>query len=333
VSIALQSLPPTLARLCLDVERFILELLGERARDLRLNAAASGGLDSTALTVILHCLSPRLNLHIHCVHLDHGLRPESGLDCDAARALANRLGLPFLSESRDVGGYAEKHGLGLEEAGRIVRYEFFARAREATQADYTALAHHLDDQAEDVLMRLIRGAGWPGLAGMDACDPERRILRPLLEIEKSRLRALLEAVGAPWREDASNRNRAFLRNRVRLDILPLIRNENPSFPEAAGRLAALGRLERDMDADLANRSMQRQDDGSLFIGAETLTGLHPALRMRLYKQALSQLGPGQTWLENLRRLVSASVGAVVQFPGGKRARVLKNGVKFYLDHR
>jgi tRNA(Ile)-lysidine synthase len=331
LDVTLQSLPPAQARLCLETERFLRKLLGERAQGLRLNAAVSGGLDSTALAVILHCLAPRLDLHIHIVHLDHGLRPESGLDRETARKLAHRLNRPFLAERRNVAARAEERGLGVEEAGRIERYEFFAQAREAARADYTALAHHLDDQAEDVLMRLIRGTGWPGLAGMDAYDPTRRILRPLLEIKKARLRAFLEAVGLTWREDASNQDRDVLRNRVRLDILPLIRNENPSFVEAIGRLAAIGRMERDLDNDLAARSLQRRNDSSLWIGAEILADLHPALQLRLCKHALDQLGPGQTWLENLRRLHGASPGSVVQFPVGNSVLVQKNGVKFYIE--
>lgn len=326
--LTLQELPPAQARLCLDAERFLREQAALEPEGLSVAAAVSGGSDSTALAVVLHCLAARLDLKLTLVHVDHGLREDSRLDRQAAEALAQRLGRPFLDERIDVAGYAQERGVGVEEAGRILRYQALERARVQSGADLAALGHHLDDQAEDVLMRLMRGAGWPGLAGMDAFDPDRRIARPLLFATKSRLQEFLRETGVSWREDPSNRDRGFLRNRVRLDVVPRILEENPNFPQAMGRLAALGRIERDFESHLAEGRLQERESG-LFLDGRELAALHPALRLRLYKRALDRLGPGQTLLDNLLNLDAAATGAVVQFPGGKTAEVTREGVRFW----
>lgn len=126
-----------------------------------------GGADSTALAVILRCLGVSLVL----AHLDHRLRPESGEEAESARRFAERLGVPCMVRRMDVEALARSEGIGLEDAGRRARYAFFDSALLSERAEWVVTGHHLDDLSEDVLMRLVRGSGWPGLGGMKAVEP------------------------------------------------------------------------------------------------------------------------------------------------------------------
>lgn len=299
----------------------------------RVVVGLSGGADSTALLLVLYYLAPRLGISVEAAHLDHAIRERSADDVDHCRALAEALGLAFYAERVNVPSMAYALGQGLEEAGRTARLEFLGRlapdeARGKAGGGLACLGHQLDDLAEDVLMRLTRGAGWPALAGMPAFDPKRRLLRPLLLCPRADIEAFLHAAGATWLDDPSNRDQAFFRNRVRRDILPLFVAENPGFLETVAGLWRLGRL----DAELFAAALPEASD---FAPRAELEALAPALRLRLYKACVEALGPGQPLLANLRALEAAFVekrtGAAVQFPGAKTATVEREGVRFRRD--
>jgi tRNA(Ile)-lysidine synthase len=228
-----------------------------------------------------------------------------------------------------VAGHARAHGQGIEEAGRTLRYRFLGAVMAEEQADFLLVAHHLDDLAEDLLMRLIRGASWPELAGMEAWDPDRRLLRPLLLTPRDRLLAFAESLGLVWSEDETNLDPAFRRNRVRADILPLFLGENPNFLAAAARLWRLARIDRDYWAEAAGTAAERDGDG-LLLSAAALAG-HPARRLRVLKAAVEAAGPGQALADSLLRLDRAwaerSLGARLQFPGAKTATVTAAGIR------
>ena len=183
----MQDLPPAGARLCMAVGRFLKEKCGVSPHHVIV--AFSGGADSTALAVILRCLGVSLVL----AHLDHRLRPESGEEAESARRFAERLGVPCMVRRVDVEALARSEGIGLEDAGRRARYAFFDSALLSERAEWVVTGHHLDDLSEDVLMRLVRGSGWPGLGGMKAVDPARRLLRPLLGTPRAELEAFLRS--------------------------------------------------------------------------------------------------------------------------------------------
>jgi tRNA(Ile)-lysidine synthase len=334
----LQDLPPRWAHFCLGVERFLQET-GLDLEGKCLLVAVSGGADSTALLLVLHWLTPRLGCRLWAAHLDHGLRPESPEDAAFAGALCERLGLPCLAGAVDVAQAARSRGVGIEEAGREERYAFLERARREAHADLVAAGHHLNDLAEDQVMRQLRGTGWPALAGMEALDRGRRLLRPLLLTPKRDLEELLREVGVAWREDSSNRDPAFLRNRVRSSILPALKRENPNYLEAVASLWRQGRLDRaywDARVDEltgGRAALQKQAAARrVVLGKADLMVAPPALRLRACKAALDSLGPGQALAEALLRLDHAvqrsSEGKVFQFPGGKQARVTPEGVVF-----
>ncbi|MGE4422895.1 MAG: tRNA lysidine(34) synthetase TilS [Pseudodesulfovibrio sp.] len=325
----LQDLLPKWAHFCLYAGRFVEEELGIDLEGRRVLVGLSGGVDSTALLLVLHYLSKRVGFTVGAVHLDHQLRPESAGDAAFARSLCETLGIDCTVESCDVARLAEERGMGLEEAGREARYRLYAEMRESGGHDYVALGHQLDDLSEDVLMRLIRGTGWPGLSGMAGFDPARALIRPLLLIPKSTLRAFVSHVGVAWREDASNADSSMTRNRVRNEILPLIEKENPAFWQSVARLWRIGRVEQDFWEQLESGACEILDNSRL-------ESLHKAQRLHLYKACLDRLGPGQALADTLFKLDEAwrdkRNTAVFQFPGDKTASITASGVVFSSKH-
>ena len=309
----MQDLPPAGARLCLEVGRFADEACGGLPRHAVV--AFSGGADSTALALLLRCLGVPLML----AHLDHQLRPESAEEAVAAAAFADRLGVPCAVRRVDVGALARAGGLGLEDAGRRARYAFFEDLRRAE--GWIVTGHHLDDLSEDVLLRLVRGAGWPGLGGMKAMDPVRRLMRPLLGTPRAALEAFLRSLGVAWIEDASNRSDTFRRNRLRNHVLPLLRAENPSLSRSVRTLWELAREdERYWDAELSSVFAQlRREGGALILPRAAFIGLPRAARLRVYAGLFSRFGRGQAQAETLFRLDEAALASrsrrLFQFPG------------------
>lgn len=332
----LQDLTPEAARFCLDVERFVIHELDGNGRPGALGdvlVGLSGGADSTALLLALHWLGPRLGCRVCAAHLDHGLRPESGAEAEEAAELCSSLGIPFATSRQDVAALAETDGLGLEEAARRVRYAFLERVRAEAGAEWIAVGHTLDDLAEDVLMRLVRGTGWPALGGMPGADAGRRLLRPLLMTPRHAVESFLGELGIPWTEDASNTDLAYLRNRIRHTVLPLLKRENPLFAEGVGRLWRQARLDEDwMRTEMDNLPWTEEPGGVLSLPLDVLRRLPAALRLRACKQALERLGPGQPLAANLFALdeavMSGSGGKSVQFPGSKTVEVGAGTVRF-----
>lgn len=212
-----------------------LEKLAPKAQ--RLLVAVSGGADSVALLRLLHGGPWAL----HAAHFDHALRPESAEDAAFVRSLCAELEVPLILERAEVARIAAGKGWNLEDAARRLRYAFLARAAKRVRADAILTAHTRDDQAETVLMQLLRGAAY--LTGMPA--RRRQLVRPLLGVSRAELRSYLAEIGQPWREDASNadarRTRAWLRHR----ILPEL---EARFPTAKRTLALHASLQQDAEA-------------------------------------------------------------------------------------
>lgn len=185
----------------------------------------SGGADSVALLYALHHLRPRLSFSLTAVHVHHGLRgAEADADAEFVSLLAWRLGVPCGVEKVDVAQRARREGISVEMAGRQARHEIFARVARAVGADRVATAHHADDQAETVLLRLLRGTGVQGLGGMAEKTELNGVtyIRPMLEARHGQAVAFLRAHGLAWREDATNDDPTLLRNRVRRELLPFL---------------------------------------------------------------------------------------------------------------
>ena len=224
----------------------------------RVGVAVSGGLDSVALLRLLLELRPELGIVLSVVHFNHQLRgTESDADEAFVRALAAEHGLDFHSQSGDVQQHAAEQHLSIEAAARQARYEFFSHVLTngpGLRVNKIATAHTLDDQAETVLMRVLRGTGLRGLGGIhprlsvedEDAGTSGEIIRPLLSIRRRGLKQYLEAIQQSWREDSSNSDTRFTRNRLRQRVMPLLEAEfNPAVAETLSELSDLARAEQD----------------------------------------------------------------------------------------
>lgn len=324
--LALQAIPRASARLCLSVERFLREDLAVDPAGRIFLVGFSGGVDSTALLLIFHLLRSRLGCGLAAAHLDHGIRDESGEEMRHCMRLCRDLDIPFFTEKVSVPS-AQMQGQGLEETARKLRYAFFDEVRRELPGAMLLLGHQLNDLAEDVLMRLIRGAGWPALGGMPGRDDERMLCRPLLLTPKKVLASFVESLGLSCTEDASNSDPVYFRNRVRHTILPLFLKENPSFLTGVADLWHMARLDEELFAGL----LPPLPDETGLLSRDLLENAPRPLRLRLYKQMLEQqqshpLAPNLLGLDDL--WTGRKTGGVIQFPNGVSAQVKKNGVLF-----
>ncbi|MDX1952952.1 MAG: tRNA lysidine(34) synthetase TilS [Verrucomicrobiota bacterium] len=200
-------------------------------RSTSLMVAVSGGADSIALLHLLHNVSGEFDLQLRVAHYNHNLRGHSSdQDEDFVHDVAKSLSLPFFLGFGEVSAFAEREGLSIEMAAREMRHQFFTKTARAQQIRYIALAHHGDDQAELFLLRLLRGTVGEGLGGMEPitpswCDPELFLIRPLLTADRRQILSYLELGKFEFREDESNQETKFLRNRIRGELLPLLQQE------------------------------------------------------------------------------------------------------------
>jgi tRNA(Ile)-lysidine synthase len=265
----------------------------------RVLAAVSGGPDSVALLHLLAGWRREWGLELGIGHFDHGLRGrESGQDADFVAELAQSLGLPFHLGRGDVPELARRAKLSRQMAARRLRLEFLRQTCREQGYDKLALGHTADDQVELFFIRLLRGAGPEGLKGMWPATPEG-IVRPLLAVGKATLLAWLEEQGLPYRRDPSNRSRAYLRNRIRLDLLPeLQRRYNPRLPEAVWRTQALLQQEERLLAAETGRLLAQVGRAPApefyFLDLPRLLALEPGWRLRLLRAALGRVAGEQT---------------------------------------
>lgn len=329
---SLQALNPKAAHTCLGIENFITSKLQKSLSGTVLLVALSGGIDSSALLIILRCLAKKSGFTVKAAHFNHQIRHESDAEEAHVQSLCNALHIELLTEKADVCTYASENKLGLEEAARILRYEFLESSRVSIGADWIVTGHHANDLAEDVVMRLIRGTGWPALGGMEAICNNRRILRPLLMTPKSTLISFARSSSLIWCEDASNTDKNFLRNRVRTEVIPLLCKENPAFLEAITSLWELAQIDSDHWAAIIDQHLDKTDFEQPVLLKEDLNSMSLATRLRMYKAVLGSMGKGQPLQHNLLALDAAwkaNVGGkVVQFPGNKIATIRKGSIYF-----
>lgn len=218
----------------------------------------SGGPDSVFLLYALHTLEPRMDFTLRAVHVHHGIRgAEADRDEAFSEKLCAKLDIPFQAVHVAAPAYAAQHGLSLEEAARILRYEALEAARQQlgqTRAAWIAVAHHLDDQAETVLHNLVRGAGLRGLAGME--NRRNHVIRPLLSIKREDILKWLKQYDIPYVTDSTNADPHYTRNRIRSTVLPELREINP---EASAHIAHSAALLREADAYFHALALQYVD--------------------------------------------------------------------------
>jgi len=230
-------------------DKFIAQI-GKTARKLFVSGdavliAVSGGADSVALLHALILLAPRLSLRLGIAHLNHQLRgQDSDKDELFVSDLAESLNLPCYLAKKDVSAYQKTHKLSLEEAGRRVRYAFFEKIRKEHGFDKIALGHHADDNAELILMNLLRGSGALGLSGIPWAR-NGNIVRPLINITRAEIMEFLARQNLNYVSDESNSDMKFLRNRIRHELIPILRDYNPGISDNLNRMSAILKSEEE----------------------------------------------------------------------------------------
>lgn len=249
--------------------------------------ALSGGADSTALLDLLSRFSD-YNPALVAVHLNHGLRgAESDADQEFCRVLSSRYAIPFETRFIDIKKIAAARRQNLEDAGRQARIAFFDEVRSKYGAAAVALAHHADDQAETMLMRLLRGSGMTGLSGM-AYRNTRGYVRPLLDVTRSEIERYLLERGLEWREDSSNSDTVYLRNRIRHELLPLLEGYNPAIRSRLSQSASILGGDESLLVELTEQAFAstcKVGEGTVYGSVLQLRALHPALRRRVLRYA------------------------------------------------
>jgi tRNA(Ile)-lysidine synthase len=330
----------------------------------RICVALSGGADSVALLCLLHAANaqPRnaLGVGLSAAHVHHHLRgDEADADLDFVQHLCDRLEISLHLHHADTAARAAAHRETIEEAARNLRYAFFRDLLAAGTAHTILTAHTLDDQAETVLLKLLRGAWTEGLSAIHPTlmlepagrpvEPRPQVIRPLLATRRDALRAWLESIHQPWREDSSNADEAFTRNRVRHHLLPILRDYNPRIDLALANLATLAREDDARWFTEVARILPRillpgkpirgggravgtapGDTASTAIEIDRLRALDPAMRRRVLRAAARSLGARLTFDETARLLALCALSPAGTAPDPTVST--RPGVTLHLSH-
>lgn len=258
----------------------------------------SGGPDSMALLHILSQLRPRLNFQLVVAHLNHGLRPEAAAEEKFVGEYCRTVPIPFYSRQLDVQEIATRGKKSVEETGRNCRYQYFAELAARLGATRIATAHHRDDNAETVLLNIIRGSGIKGLRGIRPINGI--IIRPLLCLTKNEIESYLAEKSIKYCIDLSNYSTDYLRNRIRHNLLPLLEQDyNPRIVDGLNQLADIAAAENDaMETETARfweELIVKQETGEIILDAHRILDLHPAYQRRIIMKTLATMQGENSW--------------------------------------
>lgn len=300
----------------------------------RIVVGVSGGPDSVALALILNDLREEFKLDLHIAHLDHMLRKDSAKDAAFVKELAGKLDIPVTIGQVNIKALAKKGSV--EEIARNARLGFLFGAARKIKTKKIALGHTVDDQAETVLMRILRGTGLYGLAGI---LPKRNIagyeiIRPLIEVKRKEIESFLKKKKVKPRIDTSNLEDVYFRNKIRNNLLPLLEeNYSPNIKELLANMAQSAGCDYDYLLGAASRSVK----GAKFsIPLNKLTKMHPAIRRVVIRKMISRL-QGNTRRITFRHIreiedliLNRPANSVVDLPKGVSAAKRKNHLHFFL---
>ncbi|MBL7178462.1 MAG: tRNA lysidine(34) synthetase TilS [Desulfobacteraceae bacterium] len=281
--------------------------------------AVSGGPDSVSLLDILHGLMDDLKIKLVVAHYNHGLRQaEDGSETQFARHLATSMNLPFQTEKASLS--IEGSTASLEEKARYARYEFLEKVRDRYHAQKIAVGHNLNDQAETILMRLLRGSGPSGLSGIPPCR-DNTIIRPLLEIKRVEIESYLKARGLSYVTDSSNLETRYLRNKIRLELMPLLLEYQPRLIEHMGQLAFILRGENEyleLQAEgWVSREAELNRNGDIFIPISSFITLPRPVRNRVTRHLCKKK-------KSLRRIDHGHIQSVYKLARGNKPQGVLN---------
>jgi tRNA(Ile)-lysidine synthase len=261
----------------------------------RVVVALSGGPDSTALLVALAQIAKLLDFSIIVAHYNHGLRgTSSDEDEKYSQELAEKFGLIFISGKMDQ--KLRQKGQSPEDFYRQQRYQFLNKVAEDYNAQKIALGHNVQDQAETVLLNLLRGSGLEGLKGILPMR-DGKFIRPLIEVSRSEIIDFLSEAGISYCQDSSNESNIYLRNKIRFELIPYLQDKfNPKIEENLAQMAEILRQDDDYIRNSVQEAMestyiQNQPNGGISLNIEYVMGLAPAIRSRLFKKILESLSP------------------------------------------
>lgn len=316
-----------------NIARYELIKPGERVI-----VGVSGGPDSVALLHVLHTLAPELELSLWVAHLNHELRGgESEADLEYVQSLAAKLGTPLVSARVNVRELARTSKLTIEEAARQARHDFLSSAAWTVGATKIALGHNLNDQAETVLMRFLRGSGIEGLAGIPP-KREERIIRPLLSVDREEIERYCQRHGLKPRQDSSNLDPAFARNRIRLRLIPLLREQyNPQITRRLACVAEQMRADAEVLRELVDEvyrdvTISREDE--TVIRLEEFRRLPLSLQRRVIRRAFEEVSDGHFGLdfestERVRDIcINGESGKAIALPRGVLVNVRGGVIRF-----
>ncbi len=289
-------------------------------------AGLSGGPDSVCLLSILAGLRAEYGIELSAAYIDHGFRPaETPLEIDFCRKLCGSLAVPFTAKAIEVKSFAKGSGLSMQEAARELRYRALEEAAASSHANKIALGHNADDQAETMLMRLIRGAGPAGISGI---PPVRsHIIRPLIEIERTDIESYLNTGGISFVIDSSNLKNDYVRNRIRHAIMPAVKALNGNAVKAMSRSADIFRDEEKyfdiMVTKALMRLISRKTDAMIELFMAPLEAMDNVLLRRVLRRAAGETkglrGVGFVHIEDMITLIkSGRAGDRIYIPGGLR---------------
>jgi tRNA(Ile)-lysidine synthase len=305
-----------------NIKKTILEYKLLEKKD-RILIAYSGGVDSTGLLNLLLELREEWSFELFLGHFNHKLRHTADEDEQFVRRMARKCSLPIIVGSKDVCFYARAKKLNIEEAGRELRYDFLKKTALKIGGAKIATGHTKTDQAETFLMRLMRGSGLRGLAGIFPLV-EGTIIRPLIQVEHKDIEAYLKGKGIEFRIDESNLDRRFLRNRIRLDLIPYIQeNFEPEIVSSLGRIASIIREEDSLLARIAQEKTKRaisKKNDRVSLEVKPLSSLHRAMARRVVRDFISELRG------NLREISFGDVESVLGMKEGKEFPLRKDHI-------
>jgi tRNA(Ile)-lysidine synthase len=300
----------------------------------------SGGADSVCLLHVLAKWQKVLGIKFHVAHLNHQLRGvESEADAKYVSDLAGSLGIPITIDRQDVAAYRSERNFSVEEAARELRYAFLARVAREVGANRIAIGHTKDDQVETILMHILRGTGITGLCGLAPCSPmpydkqgmslraptsrgNLLVIRPLLDITREETTSYCREHQLDPRIDSSNRSLSFFRNRLRLQLLPLLRQYSPGVDQALLRLADIAKEDKAFIEQQASElwgEVARQENNAIYLDKKQVASLPIALQRQLLRAAVTKLA-GDTrdieasHIEAARSLLNKAVGKRISLP-------------------
>jgi tRNA(Ile)-lysidine synthase len=325
------------------IQKFQLIIAGQT-----LIVGVSGGTDSVALLHILYTLAPRLGFRLHAAILDHQLRGDESVDdVRFVEQLCRKLDVSLTTGQADVSRLAREQQLGIEAAARLARYDFLADVAKTLGASSVAVAHHADDQAETVLLHLLRGAGIHGLAGMALVSSvpghaDLTLIRPLLRVSRTEIEAYCQKNDLVACYDSTNADTTLLRNAIRLLVLPYLAQYSSHVKPALARFAEIAAVEDDYVQQhvllFTKSAAVTVSSQQISVDREAFRGLHPALQRRVVLWMAAQLGQivdtsANLIMDAIEIAMHGRHGAIALLGGKFRLRIEYNFLLVETEHR